>query len=194
MIKSRSQCCQDLVVQAIFKNPSSYLDVGCGDPIECSNTFVLDNLGWQGICIDREPHDYSGRKCKFINEDALTALKNLKGLQVDYLSLDIDDATNEALGIILKSNIKFKFATVEHDLYRLGENYQSQQRKMLQEYGYNMIFGNLFPSWSVSTIYEDWWTHPDFFSGTLGCNIDGDSALKLIRETQSLQPTAFCYN
>ena len=180
---SYSQCCQDLAAQTMFKSESSYLDVGSGDPIDCSNTFALDKIGWSGICIDRGKHNYSNRKCQFINEDAMVALKSLTGSEFDYLSLDIDDATNDALEIILESNIRFKFATVEHDLYRLGEDYQSKQRKMLQEYGYNMIFGNLFPSWSVNTIYEDWWTHPDFFSQTLGCNIDGDSALKLIQST-----------
>lgn len=183
MNASYSQCCQDLAAQSIFKNPSSYLDVGSGDPIDCSNTFALDNLGWDGICIDKGKHDYSIRKCQFINEDAMIALKGLTGTKVEYLSLDIDDATNDALKIILESDIKFKFATVEHDLYRLGEDYQSQQRKMLQSYGYNMIFGNLFPSWCVDAIYEDWWTHPDFFPKTLGINIDGDSALKLIKDT-----------
>jgi len=174
----------------MFKSASSYLDVGSGDPVNWSNTFALDNLGWSGICIDINNQDYSLRKCKFINEDAISALSGLAGSEFDYLSLDIDDATNDALKIILESDIKFKFATVEHDLYRLGKDYQDQQRKMLQSYGYNMMFGNLFPSWCATAIYEDWWTHPDLFSQTLGCNIDGDSALKLIQNTFTSEPSS----
>ena len=41
-----------------------FLDVGSGDGIEGSNTFVLEQSGWKGICVDPFPTHMEGRTCR----------------------------------------------------------------------------------------------------------------------------------
>lgn len=52
---SYSQCGEDLTLKTIFgKNRRSgfYIDIGCNNPIQKSNTFKLYLKGWKGICVD----------------------------------------------------------------------------------------------------------------------------------------------
>lgn len=34
------------------RDPSFYVDIGCGHPHEISNTFIFYTMGWRGLCID----------------------------------------------------------------------------------------------------------------------------------------------
>jgi FkbM family methyltransferase len=52
---SYAQCGEDLILKKIFgKNSRNgfYIDIGCNNPIQKSNTFKLYLKGWKGICID----------------------------------------------------------------------------------------------------------------------------------------------
>src|ERR1700733_12833924 len=52
---SYSMCGEDLFLKTIFgKNKRSgfYVDIGCNNPIQKSNTSKLYMKGWQGICAD----------------------------------------------------------------------------------------------------------------------------------------------
>jgi FkbM family methyltransferase len=52
---SYSMCGEDLILKRIFgKNKRSgfYVDIGCNNPIQKSNTFKLYLRGWRGICAD----------------------------------------------------------------------------------------------------------------------------------------------
>jgi FkbM family methyltransferase len=52
---SYSMCGEDLILKRIFgKNRRSgfYVDIGCNNPIQKSNTFKLYLKGWNGICAD----------------------------------------------------------------------------------------------------------------------------------------------
>lgn len=52
-METYSQHGEDLVVAAIFGDfVGTYLDVGCGDPIKGSNTYLLYRKGWRGLCLD----------------------------------------------------------------------------------------------------------------------------------------------
>src|SRR5579862_233282 len=33
-----------------------YVDVGCNHPLDSSNTYLLYQMGWRGLCIDANPH------------------------------------------------------------------------------------------------------------------------------------------
>jgi hypothetical protein len=52
---------EDLVLRALFKSqmregrPGFYVDVGCCDPRNASNTYLFYCYGWRGICIDANP-------------------------------------------------------------------------------------------------------------------------------------------
>ncbi len=54
MQTSYSQFGEDRVIESFFSgNPTGfYVDVGCNDPINYSNTWKLYQKGWHGICID----------------------------------------------------------------------------------------------------------------------------------------------
>jgi hypothetical protein len=45
---------EDLIARILLRNITSgtYIDIGCGDPIEISNTYLFYLLGWRGVAID----------------------------------------------------------------------------------------------------------------------------------------------
>ena len=43
------------------KDPGFYLDVGCHDGVDISNTYLLDKSGWKGLCIDPFPRNFDKR-------------------------------------------------------------------------------------------------------------------------------------
>ena len=53
---------EDLVLKSIFKNqlkagtPGFYVDIGCFDPRNASNTYLFYCYGWRGLCIDANPY------------------------------------------------------------------------------------------------------------------------------------------
>lgn len=62
---------QDLwVSRVVFPDVENgyYLDVGSGDGIRYSNTNVLDEIGWQGICIDPFPTGMETRTARVFKE------------------------------------------------------------------------------------------------------------------------------
>ena len=56
MKNSYSQHGQDMILNDLFRNYNKgfYVDIGCNNPINQSNTFFLYNQGWNGIGIDAE--------------------------------------------------------------------------------------------------------------------------------------------
>jgi FkbM family methyltransferase len=66
-----SQIGQDKwVSEAIFPGVKNgfFLDVGSGDGTRHSNTKVLEQKGWTGICIDPFPTNMQGRTCQVFKE------------------------------------------------------------------------------------------------------------------------------
>jgi FkbM family methyltransferase len=52
---SYAQCGEDLILKTIFgkgRHNGFYVDIGCNNPIQKSNTFKLYLKGWRGICVD----------------------------------------------------------------------------------------------------------------------------------------------
>ena len=66
-----SQRGQDDWVLNIAKH-KYYVDIGAADGVSYSNTCALENLGWEGICVEAEPIGYQilsqNRKCIKINK------------------------------------------------------------------------------------------------------------------------------
>ena len=72
--KSYSQFGQDLwIVHGVFpgKRNGFYVDVGSGDGEYESNTKLLDDLGWKGVCIDPFPQNMSRRTCQMFTQPVL---------------------------------------------------------------------------------------------------------------------------
>jgi FkbM family methyltransferase len=69
--KTYSQFGQDLwVVHGVApgKRDGYYLDVGSADGVVISNTKLLDDMGWKGICIDPFPRNMGSRTCQLFNQ------------------------------------------------------------------------------------------------------------------------------
>lgn len=93
--KSYSQLGQDLwVTRAIApgKRNGYYVDVGAADGEAISNTKLLDDLGWKGICIDPFPTNMGKRSCQVVRQPVFSesgkrvqfrAAGNLGGIEKD---------------------------------------------------------------------------------------------------------------
>ena len=70
-MKFYSQCGQDEYVVNYFKDKKGYyVDIGANNGVTGSNTKILEELGWCGICIEPNPEIYKelikNRTCKCI--------------------------------------------------------------------------------------------------------------------------------
>ncbi len=52
-----SQCEEDTILEALFPQPEIgvYVDIGAGEPSQCSNTWALYQRGWRGLLIEPLP-------------------------------------------------------------------------------------------------------------------------------------------
>lgn len=57
MKRSYSQTGEDSVLKQLIGNSKEgfYIDVGCGHPVDGSNTYLFNRLGWRGLAIDANP-------------------------------------------------------------------------------------------------------------------------------------------
>ena len=187
-MKSYSQVQQDLCVSALFSGSSTgyhgtFLDVGCYHPHNDSNSYALELLGWSGVCIDKEPFNYSERSAEFIQGDACEVLSQDRfSRQVfSYMSLDIDQDTIDAINVILDNQMSFMFATVEHDKYRFGCEFQTLQHIALSKAGYVPMFIDVRPEGNAEMYFEDWWCDAGICNRILGVGVAPSEALRSIK-------------
>lgn len=167
-MNSYSQSGQDLFVweQSGHKKGGTFIDIGCNDPVVHNNTLALEQQGWTGVSVDIEKFDYSGRINPFVQADARRIIpavehfvKRRNGV-IDYLSLDADDATFDAMTRLIPF-YKFGCVTLEHDKYRLGPELQSRMRDYMKTFGYDLFKGDVIAPechgqpWSLQP-FEDW--------------------------------------
>tara|TARA_Y100000296_G_C5096746_1_gene217775 strand:- start:59 stop:754 length:696 start_codon:yes stop_codon:yes gene_type:complete len=158
--------------------PGFFLDVGCGDPKDGSNTYIFDKyFDWSGIGFDignveKDCSWSEHRRTKFCridttDEEFTETLEDLVGNTiVDYISLDVDWGDNiyahRALKRIMDADIKFRVMTLEHEFFKYGDLVTKPTRKTLTELGYEMLFENVaFPDGPGQDGFEDWWVHPE---------------------------------
>ncbi len=171
---SNSQAGQDLWVKAMLIDTGmvprgTFLDIGANHPVELSNTYALEQQGWSGVLVDNDSVvmdlcTAARPKTPFWRIDATTF--NWRGMlpavmpmfkPVDYLSLDVDQATTATLRILLESDYRFRVATIEHDAYRFGPDPRAEQRAMMKAAGYELICSDVM---SNGCEFEDWWVDP----------------------------------
>jgi hypothetical protein len=187
--KSYSQAAQDRFVVAVTggKHGGTFLDVGCCHPTELSNTYALEShFAWRGLLVDNDPGAVDlcakSRIGPSLFADATTlnwesAIKEAFKIHnanfgdialaqgwrmtnpIDYLSLDVDAATVAALENLLRHDISFRVATVEHDAYRFGDEPRSAIRRLLFQRGYDLICADVCSAEGLP--FEDWWVSQD---------------------------------
>jgi len=161
-----SQTCQDEFALELFKKSKNkrYLDIGSGCPGCMSNTLLLEKNGWTGTCVDYKYFiGYKERACNFIKDDATTCVFE-PDQEYEYVSIDTDENTNASIKNLLKANLKPKFATVEHDLYCVGEDRKNEQLLIMKEWGGTILFSNVQHKDDINVIYEDWYIFEDNIS------------------------------
>lgn len=162
----QSQAGQDRFVAALVDGPGTFLDVGCGHPVERNNTWALEQMGWHGLLVDSDAYVaklcHEQRQSPMLQVDTTTLNWRdaiiVAGLTepIDYLSLDVDAASLATL--VALGDVKFRVLTVEHDAYRFGTVPRQQMRAILLERGYVLIAADVHDS---GCAFEDWWVSPD---------------------------------
>ncbi|MEK6879800.1 MAG: FkbM family methyltransferase, partial [Nanoarchaeota archaeon] len=161
-----------------FKRDGYYLDIGSCASVGSNNSYFFESqLNWKGICIEINPifnDSYNQRNCRYVNQDALTIdyeklfEEEKMPLSIDYLSLDIDEASVEALKKLPLDKYRFKAVTIEHDSHVHGDLYKKPQREILNSKGYHLLCADVLNqsgrNIGLSHNWEDWWVHPDFFT------------------------------
>jgi len=179
--RNYSSSLQDLFVLTVLngKKNGSYVELGSGHPHVGNNTALLEEkFGWRGIsldnnqtfarefseerknsvlCADSTGIDYSVLFKQFCLDD-----------QIDYLQIDVDDATYDTLLKIPFDQYKFGVITIEHDHYRwikldpevrkTRPDIREFSRKYLSEKGYVLLVPDA--GLGPRSPYEDWWIHP----------------------------------
>lgn len=166
-MKSTSDQGQDIFARYIIDddNNRTFVDIGCSKPFQGNNTAGLESVGWRGIAIDSENYEgWSERKARHFVEDATKFNWDKLGdfaFFVDYASIDVDAATNDALANFIRHHMHARVITIEHDSYHRPVEFVREQRQMLWDAGYTLICRDvtLPPGWALPTAasWEDWW-------------------------------------
>lgn len=171
-----AQANQDIFVDKILnKTEGFFVDIGAGTgglpshtPGFYSNTYYFETFkNWKGIAIDYDANWWSRvsplRSADCICVDLLE--KNINEVlheyncpkQIDYLSIDVDDAQIEVFNEFDFDKYKFKVLTLEHNLFQSDPNQQNRTeehrknilkehahyREVLYKYGYKLLWGNV---------------------------------------------------
>lgn len=174
---SHSQANQDIYVWKTLKDKTNgtFLDIGCQKPVENSNTYELERLGWRGLLVDINPEMIQlcrEQRTSHVMQADATKIENWSmvceaaglGKVIDYLSLDIDDQpddlekTTTVLTRLLDAGYGFRVITCEHDRYRLGDYVRNRVREILRPRGYIITRADVYCG-EPQYVFEDWWVN-----------------------------------
>lgn len=77
-----SQLGADTWVLSLFNAPGYFVDVGCADGEKINNTYLLEQNGWKGICIDAFPKNFANRPNSIVEKAVLYSEKDV---EVDFI-------------------------------------------------------------------------------------------------------------
>jgi methyltransferase FkbM-like protein len=92
-----SDACQDRwIVLEVYPGLRTgfFVDLGSGDGEAKSNTKVLEDLGWNGVCIDPFPTNMSGRRCTLFT----VPVDSVSGKRVRFRKAGVLGGIEELLG------------------------------------------------------------------------------------------------
>jgi hypothetical protein len=75
-MNSFSQLGQDLIVLDMFGKNKFFVDIGCCDGIDGSNTYLLELNGWKGIASDPFPTNFDCRKNTILDKSPVFSRSN----------------------------------------------------------------------------------------------------------------------
>lgn len=178
--RNYSQAFQDVFILSMLngKRNGSFLEIGAFDPINISNTFLLEKFfGWKGLAMDIdvsvEKKYRKNRISKFHTGDAVLAdyksllEKNFKSKRIDYLQLDIEprEQTLACLKKLPLDEYRFSVITYETDFYIGGATdkeafkIRDESRRIFAKYGYVLV-GRGIGCTGPRDVFEDWYIDP----------------------------------
>ena len=158
-ISPYSQAGQDLFALEIFGKRGTYIDIGAGEPIKGSNSYLLEVKNeWKGFCVEYNTNikhlweKNTKRNNKIYWQDATRfdykkAIKeNNLPVNIDFLSCDIDpqDKTFEALKKVINDGIKPKLITFETDKYKENIDYERLANDFLYPKDYEIAVSDVY--------------------------------------------------
>lgn len=177
MIKynSYSRESQDFFILSVLnkKIGGTYVEIGCGEPIRDSNTFLLESeFDWKGVSIDislefKNLFDLH-RKNEMLCTDATKinyndlfskyAINN----HIDFLQIDIDPPLDLAIEVLKKidfNTFSFSIVSFEHNLYLSGDLYRNESRQILEHHGYKRVLSDVSHN---NHLFEDWYVKEEY--------------------------------
>jgi hypothetical protein len=198
-----SQASQDIFVINLLQHKKNgyFVEIGTNDPIECNNTYLLENnYNFKGLLVEYE--GYYENRYKQHRPNSIYIIDDARNINykkvlddnkfpknIDYLQIDLDVDNKSTLDtLILLDNTVFdtyKFATItfEHDIYR-GNYFNTREisREIFKKRGYLLVFpdictdqGCVGTGWQP---FEDWYVHPDLVDMNLVNIIKTDKSLR----------------
>jgi hypothetical protein len=168
-----SQACQDIFVRLMLnsKNNGVYVEVGAYDEIDHSNSYILEKKhNWIGVSFEIDEvaagdfNSIRSNKCLCGDATQFDYLSHFESnnfpAQIDYLSLDIEPAS-QTLSVLKKLPLdKFRFSviTYEHDRYVSGPECMVESRTIFESFGYVRVISNIL--WEGRD-FEDWYIDPN---------------------------------
>lgn len=171
---------QDLVAWLLLGDKGYYVDIGAGngqgEPC-ASNTYWLEEKGWTGLLLDINHTLIEEARTRFrpksicveaditqISQYELYKKHNVPQV-IDYLSIDVDSVSLQALQGFPFSDYDFRFLTFEHDLYNPWGHLQKQPSKQfLEAKGYRLFAEDVPLVFASQNHLEDWWLNPKYES------------------------------
>ncbi len=190
-----SQTKQDLFVHKLLKYTGGYfVDIGAGtgglrgypEGFYSNSYFFEKFLRYEGIAIDYDLDWHNEAKryrtCQLVCQDLLEVnindVLNRQGcpLEIDYLSIDVDDAQLKVFTEFDWSKYRFKVLTLEHNLFQAlpgcpqnhSEDHRAKilsehtlYRDTLREYNYHLLWGDV--KLDGCGPVEDWWVDEELY-------------------------------
>jgi len=177
--KTYAQVNQDQFALKLIGKNGYFLDLGAGWDHEGmnSNTLLLEENGWNGICVEGDGPSHALRLLKAKRANILnvyipqTQIRDIlkehnAPKTIDYVSIDIEPMSMIALDNFPFDEYEFKVMTFEHDAYRNGPEQKDQAYSLLTEKGYVRLCNdvNVPESYGIGLYFEDWYINPKYFS------------------------------
>jgi hypothetical protein len=151
------------------KNSGTFLDLGCWEPVNSSNSLALERLGWCGVLVDSDEkytdmqREYKRKspiilaRAEDVDWRAVCAQYGL-GPVIDYLSLDVEGSELLMLQQFAALGLSFRVITCEHNAHNGGTYLidRQKQREFLFSQGYTLAIPDVQNS--TGLVFEDWWT------------------------------------
>ena len=103
------------------KRNGYYVDVGSADGVVISNTKLLDEMGWKGVCIDPFPTHMESRTCQVVRQPVFSE----SGRKVQFRAAGVSGGIDSTLGkhrdeISAAPLVDFVTATLDEILDKAG--------------------------------------------------------------------------